>query len=168
MYVLVIVCYCSMKWWLRININIICCSYCKLEGYTKNFLSNDSVTLFPIFTIISTKWLDEITRKRWKIFLTRPNFIVNKCKSYPMQITSVRSILVTWKAWAEDIVSMTFVLKIASSGVVAAACLKYWLLGFPIFGLHKAMVPNSFSDRVTYVSYVTCVRFRIKSTKKGS
>ena len=122
-------------------------SYCKLKEYTRNF-SLDVFTVFPICSCIFIEWLGEIA----KIFLTRPNFLAYHCKNCPLQIPGVGFFLAAWKAWAEDIFVRTVVLKVASSDIVTAAWMKYWLVVFSIFGLHETMV----------IVYMYLLRFRIK------
>ena len=65
-----------------------------------------------------------------------------------MPIAGVGSLLVAWKALAEDIFDRSVVFKVASWGIVTAAWMKYCLVVFPIFDLHKTMVNNLFSDSV--------------------
>ena len=51
------------------------------------------------------------------------------------------------------------VLKVVSCDIVIAACLKYGFLVFSLFGPHKTMVINAFSD-----SCMCFLVFRITAT----
>ena len=163
-YVLGNVCFGSVKWWLWIDITlsvapVVNSPHCELKGCTIIFSFRgfgDGISYFCCN-------FQQIIRQncKAKIFLTRPNFLVYQFKIVQC---SVGSLLAAWKAWAEDIfvrtVALKIALKITSWCIVTAAWLKYCLVVFPKFGLHKTM------DRVDRV--LCLLRFRIKSIKKDS
>ena len=139
MYVLVIVCYGSVKRWLWNDItwlHMVESHHIVNSKSTQFFFLNDVLTVFLICSWLFIKWLGKIV----KIFLTRLNFLVYLCKNYPVQIAGVGSLLAAWNASAEDIFVKTAVLKVPRWCIVTAAWMKYWFVVFPIFGLHKAMI----------------------------